>query len=84
MNENYLDAALEACGPVAVEGPAVEGVLKYSGIVRQVLAGLRDKGVMVGSWAEVLKITLLVLDLIQELGPVVEEIVKRIQEILGK
>lgn len=80
MQENYLDAALAS---LPVEG-AFDGVLKYSGVVKAVLAGLKDKGLVAASWGEVLQITLLVIDLLQKLGPQIEEIISKVRELIGK
>ncbi len=81
MRENFLDTALKG---MPVEGPLVDGILKHSGIVKTVLAGLREQGVVAGSWAEVLSITLLVIDLIQTLGPKVQEIIEAVKKALGQ
>jgi len=78
---NYLDEALAS---LPVEALGDGSILRMSGIVRQVLAGLRDQGVVVGNWAEVLKITLLIIDIAQQLGPQIAEIIKKIKEMLGK
>lgn len=80
MQDNYLDAALAS---LPVEG-AFDGVLKYSGVVKAVLAGLKDKGLVAASWGEVLQITLLVIDLIQQIGPQIEEIVNKVIALFGK
>lgn len=80
MQENYLDAALAS---LPVEG-AFDGVLKYSGVVKAVLAGLKDKGLVAASWGEVLQITLLVIDLIQQIGPQIEEIVAKVIALFGR
>jgi hypothetical protein len=81
VEHNYLDDALQS---LPVEGIGDGSILRISGIVRQVLSGLRDQGVVVGSWADVLRITLLVIDLVQTVGPQVIEIIKKVRELLNK
>jgi hypothetical protein len=81
VERNYLDDALQS---LPVEAIGDGSILRISGIVRQVLSGLRDQGVMVGSWAEVLRITLLVIDLVQTVGPQVIEIIGKVRELLNK
>lgn len=80
MQENYLEVALAS---LPVEG-AFDGLLKYSGVVKAVLAGLKDKGLVAASWGEVLQITLLVIDLIQQIGPQIEEIVAKVIALFGR
>lgn len=76
-----LDDLCEACDVLpAADVPEVLALgptRRPSGVVRQVVRELRAGGM---SPAEILALFALVLDLIAAVGPVVEEIVRRIRE----
>lgn len=76
MQENYLEAALKQ---MPVEA-GIGDVIRYSGVVKQVLAGLLEQGIVVGNWLDVLKVTLMIVDLVQEIGPKVAEIIEAVKK----
>lgn len=81
---DHIEQALAAMPPVKVQGIGDGTVLHALGVVRAVLAGLRDQGITVGSWQEVFSVTVMILDLIQQLGPQIEAIIEAVKKALGK
>jgi hypothetical protein len=59
----------------------VQGILRHGGILRSVMGELKTVGF---SPIEILSLITFIVDLIQEYGPVVADIVKKIREKFGK
>lgn len=77
--ERVLDRILDTCDDTIVVYQTPEGTMparRPSGVVRQVVKELRADGM---SPIDVIQIIMLVLDLIKEIGPLVQEILDRIR-----
>lgn len=81
--ERVLDRILESCDDATVgyrlDGSPTVAIFgrRPSGVMRQVVRELRTGGMSVG---EILALLTAIFDLIQKIGPVIDEIVKRIRE----
>jgi hypothetical protein len=90
MKADDLATALAALPPEADAEPTdgtpttAAAAPRTGGLIRSVLAKLSGDGVKVSGVGEVLALVMLVVKVIEEVGPVVEEIVARVKELWQK